>query len=198
MPYTTVVAATTITAAWANASVRDQVVTPFTTTTARDSAITAPVEGMVAAITDDDILTVYSGSAWVEIARYGSTASWTPALTGSAGNPTLGSGSTQSGLYRRSGRIIDFATAFIAFGSSGTAVGSGDYRFSLPVTASAAMVGQPIGTIYLNNSGTVTMSLLVCAATTYAESYLTAIGSGDGLGASDFFRYTLYPYEAAS
>lgn len=54
MPYTTLVSGTTITASWANSSVRDQVVTPFATTAARDSAITVPVNGMVAAITSND------------------------------------------------------------------------------------------------------------------------------------------------
>lgn len=64
MGYTTVVAGTTITASWANANVRDQVVTPFATTSARTSAITAPIEGMVAPITGDDQISVYDGATW--------------------------------------------------------------------------------------------------------------------------------------
>jgi hypothetical protein len=47
MPYSTVVSGTTITAAWGNANVRDQVVTPFATAAARTSAITSPVLGML-------------------------------------------------------------------------------------------------------------------------------------------------------
>lgn len=47
MPYTTLVSGTTITAAWANANVRDQTVTPFASWAARDSAISSPVAGMV-------------------------------------------------------------------------------------------------------------------------------------------------------
>lgn len=65
MPYTTVVAGTTITAAWSNANNRDQVVTPFATASARSSAITAPIEGMVTYLSDSDTLWHYSGSAWV-------------------------------------------------------------------------------------------------------------------------------------
>jgi len=55
MPYTTVVAGTTITASWGNSNVRDQVVTPFATTGARDSAITSPVIGMVEYISSNDV-----------------------------------------------------------------------------------------------------------------------------------------------
>ena len=67
MPYTTIVAGTYATAAWANANVRDQVITTFATTTARDAAITAPVEGMVAYIGSGDAsegLYIYNGSTW--------------------------------------------------------------------------------------------------------------------------------------
>lgn len=64
MPYTTLVSGTTITASWANASVRDQSVTPFATAAARTSAITVPVEGMVSYQSDIDLLEHYDGSAW--------------------------------------------------------------------------------------------------------------------------------------
>jgi len=70
LPYTTLVAGTSILASWANASVRDQVVTPFATTSARSSAVSSPVEGMVSAITDDNRIEVYDGSAYQRIAHY--------------------------------------------------------------------------------------------------------------------------------
>ena len=65
MPYTTVVAGTTITAAWSNANNRDQVITPFASASARDSAITSPIEGMHAYLADTDKLMAYNGAAWV-------------------------------------------------------------------------------------------------------------------------------------
>jgi len=68
MPYTTLVAGTTITASWANASVRDQTITPFASASARDSAITSPTEGMYAHLNDTNKLTHYNGSAWVPAA----------------------------------------------------------------------------------------------------------------------------------
>ena len=68
MPYSTVVAGTTITAAWSNTNNRDQVITPFASAAARDSAITSPVEGMHAYLTDTDKLMAYNGAAWVPAA----------------------------------------------------------------------------------------------------------------------------------
>jgi hypothetical protein len=73
MPYTTIVAGTSITASWANASVRDQVVTPFATAAARSSAISSPVEGMVSYLSDDNYLEVYNGAAWVNVTPVSAT-----------------------------------------------------------------------------------------------------------------------------
>lgn len=67
MPYTTNVAGTTITAAWGNANVRDQVVTPFASSAARTSAITSPVAGMLSYLTGTKQLEPYDGSAWVPV-----------------------------------------------------------------------------------------------------------------------------------
>ena len=55
MPYTTSVAGTVITAAWANANVRDQAVTPFASAAARNSAISSPVVGMVEYLATNDL-----------------------------------------------------------------------------------------------------------------------------------------------
>lgn len=58
---------------------------------------------------------------------------YTPSLTASSSNPTLGTGSTAAGVYIRIGRLI-IGNARVAFGTSGTAAGTGTYRVSLPVT----------------------------------------------------------------
>ena len=55
MAYTTIVSGTNITSSWANASVRDQVVSPFVTKAARTSAITSPVTGMLSSLTTYDL-----------------------------------------------------------------------------------------------------------------------------------------------
>lgn len=68
MPYTTNVAGTTITAAWGNANVRDQVITPFASSSARTSAVTSAVEGMLSYRQDAKIFEGYDGSAWQTVA----------------------------------------------------------------------------------------------------------------------------------
>ena len=69
--------------------------------------------------------------------------SWTPALTASTTNPTLGTGSSQTGRYGRVNKSV-YGQGQISFGTSGTAAGSGFYYVSIPVTAQAA--GQLVGT----------------------------------------------------
>lgn len=71
MPYTTNVAGTTITAAYGNSNIRDQVVTPFATAAARASAITSPVQGMLSYRNDlgqDGGFEHWNGTGWVPAA----------------------------------------------------------------------------------------------------------------------------------
>lgn len=65
MPYTTVVPGTVISTVYGNANIRDQVITPFANAAARDAAITSPVRGMVAYLTDTDLLWRYNGTKWM-------------------------------------------------------------------------------------------------------------------------------------
>jgi len=132
MPYTTIVAGTYATAAWANANVRDQTIAQFASTAARDSAITTPVEGMVAAITDTNLLTIYTGSAWVEYGRYGAWQSYTPTWT----NLTVGNGTVVT-KYVRIGSMVTY-TGKITIGST-TSI-SGFVSVALPVTAQDAFM----------------------------------------------------------
>ncbi len=69
MPYTTVVAGTTISSSVANTNWRDQVVSQFASASARDSAITSPVAGMVCYTSGDDTLWRYNGSKWIRQRR---------------------------------------------------------------------------------------------------------------------------------
>lgn len=69
MPRTTLVAGTTITASWANANVRDQVITPFASASARNSSWTSPIEGAYAHLSDVNYLTHYDGTDWVRSAH---------------------------------------------------------------------------------------------------------------------------------
>lgn len=80
MPYTTNVAGTTITASWGNANVRDQVVTPFASASARTSAITSPVEGMLSYRSDEKVFEGYNGTSWLP-------AGWIPIASTTLGAP---------------------------------------------------------------------------------------------------------------
>lgn len=71
---------------------------------------------------------------------------YTPALTATTTNSTLGTGSSAAGTFIRYGKSIR-GTAEIVFGSSGVAAGSGSYGVSLPAAATAAGVsaGRVVG-----------------------------------------------------
>jgi hypothetical protein len=57
--------------------------------------------------------------------------SYTPALTASTTNPTLGSGSSATAKFKQIGKTVH-VRGQISFGTSGTNAGSGEYRVSLP------------------------------------------------------------------
>jgi hypothetical protein len=193
--YTTSVAGTTITAAWANANVRDQVVTPFASTAARDSAITAPVEGMFAVITGDDMVTIYSGSAWVPYGRYASTATWTPTIVQGASSNV--SKTVTRADYVQVGNIC-FAWFDLAVTGAGTS--GGIITVSVPVTAAATMTagaGYIIDATASPPNSVVTWALtsttVVSAVTDqqsnfYGAAPVMALASGDVLSGSITYR----------
>lgn len=69
---------------------------------------------------------------------------WTPVLTGSTGNPTLGTGSTQAGNYTRIGKLI-VANAHVIAGSSGFVNGSGTVECTIPVAPRKVTTSFPLG-----------------------------------------------------
>jgi hypothetical protein len=91
--YGTVVTGTTIDPDAHNEYVRDQVISQFASTGARDSAITAPVEGMVCVVTGTDTLYAYDGAAWQRIRHYSSSGrvggTWTRATNLSCANASF-------------------------------------------------------------------------------------------------------------
>ena len=100
----------------------------------------ADAVGRLAVGTDGQLLSAASGETtglkWTNIGL-GTWTSYTPALTASGTNPTLGSGSTATGKYNQIGKTV-FGWAKIQFGTSGVAAGSGILRISLPIAAASA------------------------------------------------------------
>ncbi|MFA5052984.1 MAG: hypothetical protein WC565_02930 [Parcubacteria group bacterium] len=89
-------------------------------------------------------------------------ASYTPALTASVTNPTLGDGAFVAGRRVVIGKHVN-GSATITFGTTGADPGSGNYYVSLPVTgvgtgAAIAIVGHG----WLFDSSTSTSKLVEC------------------------------------
>lgn len=77
----------------------------------------------------------------------GSLTSWTPALTASVTNPTIGTGGTSVGSWMRVGKLVLASFAY-TFGTTGQNPGSGIYALSLPIAAA----GQLTSSVVLNDS----------------------------------------------
>jgi hypothetical protein len=95
---------------------------------------------------------VHPGAVSIDgVVMSGAWTSYTPALTASTTNPTLGTGSITTGKYIKIGRTV-IGWFIIYFGSSGTAAGTGTYQVSFPVTPAASATDHiTIGHGYLYN-----------------------------------------------
>jgi len=81
----------------------------------------------------------------------GTWSTYTPSLTASITNPSLGTGFSASGHYAQIQDIVH-VMVFIVFGS-GASAGNGDYRVSLPITPDTTNnAGSINGTIWLYDS----------------------------------------------
>lgn len=126
---------------------------------------------------------------------------WTPTLTASTTNPTLGTGSSRTGRWARVNKIVT-GSGKITFGTSGTAAGSGFYSVSLPATAQSSTPVGPIGTFYIGDGGiNVRVGVLVATSTTTATMRYDAGGLVQNnapwvWGANALILYS-FTYEAA-
>lgn len=127
----------------------------FASITARDAALTTPVEGMIAMTGSGTSLTEwrYRNGTWIDVTDV-PWATWVPALTATTTAPSIGTGATYSGRWCRQGRVVR-AEGWITWGTS-PSPGSGAYRLSLPIEA--VTTGSPaVGTAWLYDaSGTLT------------------------------------------
>jgi hypothetical protein len=173
MPYTTSVAGTTITASWANANVRDQVVTPFASTSALASAITAPVVGMATYISSNDVseglLTRSSANQW----RLPWNMPW-----GRVGSGSF-STATSSGV---SGSLADVGPT-VSF----TAIANRRYK----VSVSICRIGAPatvstITTVLVNGSGVPLQYLSFNSVAANAVFPVSSVGEFTGIAAGAY------------
>lgn len=97
-----------------------------------------PVDGMWIYETDTKNLAKYNVSQWEYVA--GSRFAFTPTLTASSVNPTMGTGNERYGLCSIVPGPQAVYSFFIRFGSS-PAAGTGSYSISLPLTAASPFAG---------------------------------------------------------
>lgn len=74
--------------------------------------------------------------------NWGSWTRWTPTLTASTTNPSLGTGATARGGYIQTGTLVNFWVQFTL--GTGATAGEGFYQFDFPVTPVA--MARSIGT----------------------------------------------------
>ena len=93
---------------------------------------------------------------------------YVPALTATTTSPTLGTGSAANGRYVRAGQLVH-VQGRIAFGTAGTAAGSGNYQLSLPLAAN-------FDTGVINLDGVALLS--DSSSGNYVRAYLAPVGGG--------------------
>jgi hypothetical protein len=100
------------------------------TSTTRPST---PYSGQIVYETDTDNFSYWGGAAWISLIQ-GQGTTYTPTLTASVTNPTLGTGGVREGRYTTWGHMVH-VEYHIKFGTAGTNQGVGLYWISLPFPA---------------------------------------------------------------
>ena len=88
--------------------------------------------------------TVAIGDLATPVGNFGAWTAYTPTLTASVTNPTLGTLGTATGHYAQIGKTV-IARWRIYVGHTTQGAGSGLYYVALPVAASTGQVGRPVG-----------------------------------------------------
>jgi hypothetical protein len=122
MPFKTFVAGEILTSSDVNTFLGAQAISVFADATARDAAITSPVEGQFAFRTDDDVLEYWDGTAWEEYVSPAVEFDFLVVAGGGGG----GDGGAFAGLQR--------------FGGGG---GAGGYRTSVGTSGGASAAEPP-------------------------------------------------------
>jgi hypothetical protein len=143
-----------------------------------------------------------SAAAWVYLGQM-LTGTYTPTVTASTTNPTLGTGNVASARYTlRNGNWCD-VRGVVKFGTSGVSAGTGAYSISLPFTSNANITGVNVGTggVYLfDSSGPAAQQAVVFMQNT--ASTFSMLGNANQVAgtspwtwaASDYITFT-FSYE---
>jgi hypothetical protein len=200
MAYKVFTAGTLATASDVNTYLMNQSVATFSSTSARNSAITSPVEGQLAYINTNDALTYYDGSAWQNLLFSTAWVAYTPTLT----NITLGSGGTSAFYYQVVGKQVN-VRGRIVLGSTGSL--GGIPTISLPVNCilSGTFWGANVGLLDFgvqNYTGAVSLTTTVAQVNCVSASgayagYLTVNATRPFTWGSQDQMDISFSYEAA-
>lgn len=157
----------------------------------------SPIEGMTLFETDTDRYKAWTGTKWATVAQV-APGTYTPVVTASTTNPTLGSGATAVAEYYFHNGDECTVRGNVTFGSTMTA-GSGQYFISLPPGVTVASTGILLtGTAMLrdNSAGSVVpaVSYVGGGATTLSITSTSGIvGSGTpwAWAASDYMQWQM-------
>lgn len=146
----------------------------------------------------DGALAIRTLGSAIDTSLGGAFTSWTPVLTASTTNPTLGTGSTASGSYKQISKLV-IAQFNLTFGTSGVNAGSGFYRCSIPTGTIKDFIG---GIIYAYDTSTGQRQqayVVPASSTTFEFQYSAASNPAFSStapwtwAASDFIRgYLIY------
>lgn len=162
----------------------------------------SPVNGMLIYEADTNWYVSYNGSGWLILGTT-KTSTYTPAITGSGGNPNLGTTGTAEGRWTLWGGKWCTYRGAIQWGGTGVTAGSGQYLISLPFTSSPSIANgvSNVGHIMLrDNSGGPALRTGACYITTSQTTFgmfeattglVTATVPWTWGGASDYISWTI-------
>lgn len=122
-------------------------------------------------------------SDWTNISTPAHAAlTYTPVLSASTTNPTLGSGSAQLGRYFEVGKQVTVHGS-VVFGSTGLNAGSGSYRISLPVAMRTPvnLEGAMVGTGWIYDASTFAFRALIFTRISDTVAALNIIDGSTGV-----------------
>ncbi|MBT2467865.1 hypothetical protein J7E97_08250 [Streptomyces sp. ISL-66] len=155
-------------------SIISKTVLTFASASARNATLTSPVEGQMAWLQDTNVLTQYTGSAWVNILPGGVWTAYTPTWTATTTSPSPGAGSI-TGKYIEYGQEVH-AMIQVVLGA-GFSMGSGIWRWSLPTAMTGTWVG---GTLSLSRPvGQDLSGVLMSGATSTTVQAIAPGGAGN-------------------
>jgi hypothetical protein len=160
----------------------------------------SPNYGMLIFETDSGRYQSYSTvySAWVPLGMT-VTGSYTPTLTATTTNPTLGTGGLAEGRFTLFNGKWCAIRGTIKFGSSGTNAGSGQYLIALPFTANSNIANgvSTVGSGAVRSAGSIAMVQYYCSASSTTMAGITTSGNNITSGtpgawtANDYLSFSM-------